>query len=236
MTFQAPEIDQMILDSAGISAEALRAHALSSSASWDTAHRPHGTTPFLLSIEKAKASLDALYGKLEQLTDQSLRPLLELRENPRLLRSAINEMSSIRRKVIHLPRIGDEPRDAVLAHAYLNASGSVWNGSALRIYVEAVQMRDPLVLKELWALPSFLKFALLQLIITQANVLLQEAKSSDAETSELLTTRIKSLRELGHADWLSLMEPLVVFDSILRQDPARAYTRMDFDKIGRAHV
>ena len=46
---------------------------------------------------------------------------------------------------------------------------------------------------------------------------------------ELLTARIKSLRELGHADWLSLMEPLVVFDAILQQDPARAYARMDFD-------
>jgi hypothetical protein len=229
MTFQVPEIDQAILDSAGIRAEDLRTLARLSSAEWDTVHRPHGTTPFILSIEKAKASLDALYGNLQKLTAQSSRPLLELRENPRLLRSAINEMSSIRRKIIHLPRIDDKPRDAVLASAYLSASGSVWNGSALRIYIEAAQTRDPLELKELWALPSFLKFALLQLIIAQANALLHEAESLDADSQELLITRIKSLRELGHADWLSLMEPLVVFDAILRQDPARAYMRMDFD-------
>ena len=174
-------------------------------------------------------ALGALNEELRSLTPESPVPLLELRENPRLLAAVIHEISSIRRKILHLPRVVDEPRNAVLARAYLDAAHSVWNGSALLVYVEAAQQKDPLELKELWALPSFLKFTLLQLILAQAHAMLYAPQSPDAAVPELLTTRIKSLRELGHADWLSLMEPLVVFDAILQKDPAGAYPRMDFD-------
>jgi hypothetical protein len=229
MTYQIPEIDQKILDAAGIRAEDLRAHARTAAAKWDTVHRPHGALPFLEHLERAQFALDILNEELKSLTPESPTPLLELRENPRLLRSAIHEISSTRRKILYLPRVIDEPRNAALTRAYLEAAHSVWNGSALLVYVEAAQQSDPLELKELWALPSFLKFALVQLILAQADALLHAPQSPEAAAPELLTARIKSLRELGYADWLSLMEPLVAFDATLQQDPARAYPRMDFD-------
>ena len=229
MTYQVPEIDQLILDEAGVRPEDLRAHARADSAEWSTVHRPRGASLYFQAVQEAKLRLDALNLELKGLTTDSPLPLLELRENPRLLRTAINEIAGIRRKAEHLPRIGEDPRDAVVARAYLHAAHSVWNGSALRIYIEKAQQRDPLELKELWAFPSFLKFELLQLILTQAEAMLHEPRSAAAAEPKLLTARIKSLRELGHADWLSLMEPLVVFDSILLQDPAKAYPKMDFD-------
>lgn len=229
MAYQVPEIDQEILDDAGIRPEDLHAHAQRASAGWNTVHRPRGPLFFFAAVEKARATLPALSEELSRLTRDNPVPLLELRENPRLLRSAINEISSIHRKILHLPRVMDEPRNVALARAYLDAAHSVWNGSALRIYVETAQRNDPLELKELWALPSFIKFALLESILAQAEAMLHAPQSPDAATPELLTARIKSLRELGHADWLSLMEPLVVFDALLQQDPARAYPCMDFD-------
>ena len=229
MTYQVPEIDQNILDNAGICAEGLRAHAWLASASWNTVHRVRGPLPFLELVDRAQMALDTLYQELGALPANSPSPLLELRENPRLLRSAINEISSMRRKILHLPRLTGEPRNAALAHAYLDAAHSVWNGSALRIYVEAAQRNNPLELRELWALPSFMKFALVELILLQADAMLHAPQSPEAATPELLTARIKSLRDLGHADWLSLMEPLVVFDALLQQDPTRAYSQMDFD-------
>src|SRR6202012_809921 len=91
------------------------------------------------------------------------------------------------------------------------------------------QLSDPLELRELWVLPTFVRFALLDLILVQADARLHQPNSPDAGNPELLTRRIKSLRELAHADWLSLMEPMVVFDAILLRDPAKAYQRMDFD-------
>jgi cyclic beta-1,2-glucan synthetase len=229
VTYQVPEIDQKIFDDAGIRADDLCTHARAASAEWNTVHRPRGTPAFFDAVERARIRLEALTEGLNALTTDSAKPLLELRENPRLLRAAISEISSIRRKILHLPRVMNEPRDAVVAHAYLDTAHSVWNGSALLIYVATAQRNDPLELKELWALPSFLKFALLELILAQADAMLHAPQSADAGVPELLTVRIKSLRELGHADWLSLMEPLVAFDAILRQDPARAYPNMDFD-------
>ncbi len=229
MTFQVPEIDQEILDSAGIRVDDLRAHAVAASVAWTTIHRPKGSLPFLDSIEHVGASLTSLMQELKSITPESPVSLHELRENPRLLRGAVQEIASIRRKILRLPRIGGNPRDLLVARSYLDAARSVWNGSALHVYVEAAQEKDPLELKELWALPTFIKFVLLERIIAQANAMLHDPQSPEAATSELLTARIRSLREIGHADWLSLMEPLVVFDSILLQDPAEAYPRMDFD-------
>ena len=37
-----------------------------------------------------------------------------------------------------------------------------------------------------------------------------------------------SMRELSEAPWKELLEPLIVFDPVLAQDPAKAYIRMDF--------
>ena len=50
----------------------------------------------------------------------------------------------------------------------------------------------------------------------------QEAKG----TRHLL---IRSLRDIAQAPWRELLEPLIVFDQVLREDPAGAYAHMDFD-------
>ena len=34
---------------------------------------------------------------------------------------------------------------------------------------------------------------------------------------------------MGYADWLTMIEPMVVYERILRQDPAEAYPAMDFE-------
>ncbi len=36
------------------------------------------------------------------------------------------------------------------------------------------------------------------------------------------------MRELSEAPWKELLEPLIVFEPVLAQDPAKAYARMDF--------
>src|SRR6185312_1658726 len=211
----------------------LRDHALSDSAAWITTRRSRESFIFPHRIQKSLLALDALQNELDRklgnTTSDSPTSLHELRENPRLLRSAIIESESLHRELPTLPRIGREPRITVLARAYLQAAHFIWNGSALRVYVEAAQEKDPLELQELWALPSVIKFELLESILHQARAMLHAPQSPEAAPPALLSTRIKSLRDLNNADWPSLMEPLVVFESILRQDPAHAYPRMDFD-------
>ena len=214
----------------------LRAHARADAEKWSVVHRPQGPLTLAPRLKEAESELNALMAELNGLPtggEQGPNPLLEIRENPRLFRAVLTETASIQRKIPRLPRVlsslGEEPRAAVLAAAYLNAAKSVWNGSALRIYLDEAQASDSLELRELWVLPTFMKFALLDLILVQADARLHQPQSKDAGTPQLLIARIKSLRELGFADWLSLMEPLVVFDPILMKDPAKAYPRMDFD-------
>ena len=40
---------------------------------------------------------------------------------------------------------------------------------------------------------------------------------------------VRSLQEIKHADWKTIIEPLVLFDRVLRGDPAGAYPRMDYE-------
>src|SRR5215469_13156192 len=40
---------------------------------------------------------------------------------------------------------------------------------------------------------------------------------------------VRSLREINHSHWKEVLEAQIAFDRVLRQDPAGAYPRMDFE-------
>jgi cyclic beta-1,2-glucan synthetase len=207
---------------------------------WEIAHKPQGPSNFGQRIDTARESLDQLYRVLDArptptyAPGEPLDPLLELRENPRLLRSVLREIHSIRKKLARLPRVirrreGDEPRVVTVGDAYLQATGSVWDHEAIQTFLNATQQHDAMELQELWAVPTVLKFLLLEEIIAQADGVLKDPDSHTPLSAALLKTRMKSLREVGYADWLSMIEPMVVYERILRQDPAQTYPNMDFE-------
>jgi cyclic beta-1,2-glucan synthetase len=207
---------------------------------WEIAHKPRGPSDFGQRIDTARESLDQLYSVLDARPTptyepgEPLDPLLELRENPRLLRSVLTEIQSIRKKLARLPRMirkreGDEPRVVTMGDAYLQATGSVWDHEAIQTFLNATQQHDAMELQELWAIPSVLKFLLLEEIIAQSAGVIKDPDSHTPAAAALLKTRMKSLREVGYADWLTMIEPMVVYERILRQDPAEAYPAMDFE-------
>lgn len=238
MTDQTPiDVQQAQEEQPMIPAEHLRAAAHAAVSGWHVMHQRTRKGGFTRRIQAARDALDLLYTQLEDLPAGPAAvpdPLLEIRENPRLLRSVVLEVYSIRRKLAQLPRIvlsndQDEPRVTALAAAYLEAAHSTWSVDALRTFLEEAQKVDPLRLEEIWALPTMLKFLLLEWILTQADARLHAPSSTTAGSNELLRTRVKSVRDLSYADWNSLIEQLTLFDTILKQDPAQAYERMDFD-------
>ena len=199
-------------------------------------------------MEAARQQLESLSAALDRLPTTGWpgpEPLLEIRENPRLMRSVLAELRTVRRKLRRLPFAVTEdhqaePRTVTVAGAYLSAAGSVWNADALRIYLGELQKPEALLLEELWVLPVMLRFRLLELIVEQASERLQalsfedgaprfSGEAGDPAFAQLLTTRIQSLREIAYVDWFFVVEPLVVFDAVLREDPAGAYPQMDFD-------
>src|SRR6202453_655484 len=222
------------------SAESLRDYADRVAPGWHVAHKPEGTGSFGRRIDATGQSLDQLFVVLDArpvptyAPGEPLAQRLELRQHPRLLRAVVTEISSVRKKLGRLPRVlrdheNDEPRIVTVADAYLQANGSEWNADAIKIFIDRVQQYDALELEELWALASVLKFLLLEEVIMQANAVIKEPESHTEAGAELLKTRMSSLRDIGYADWFTLIEPLVIYDSILQQDPANAYLAMDFD-------
>ena len=221
-------------------ADSVRSYADRVAPGWHVAHKPEGAGSFGRRIDATAQSLDQLFVMLDArpvptyLPGEPLDPLLELRQNPRLLRSVVIEISTVRKKLGRLPRTirdheNDEPRIVTVADAYLQATGSEYNADAIKTFIDQVQQYDALELQELWALAPVMKFLLLEEIIVQANGVIQDEDSHTEAGAELLKTRMRSLRDIGYADWFTMIEPLVVYDPVLQQDPVNAYRFMDFD-------
>ena len=70
---------------------------------------------------------------------------------------------------------------------------------------------------ELWSLPAFLKFVLLEMLLDAARTLI---RASDPGSATQVLVRLKSLSSIGQIDWEALIEPLIAFDATLRRDPA----------------
>jgi cyclic beta-1,2-glucan synthetase len=237
MTDQVPINVQKTEQEPQISAERLREAALATVAGWHVMHQPKGKSGFMRRVEAARDTLDMLSAELDGVETKRFAdadPLLEIRENPRLLRAVVLEAYSIRRKVDRLPRVllanqEEEIRAAAVAAAYLDAADSVWSPEAFHTFLDELQRVDPLELQELWAVPTMLKFLLLEWILTQANARLHTPGTTASGSAEVMRTRIKSVRDVGFAPWASLIEELVAFDAVLRKDPTETYERMDFD-------
>jgi hypothetical protein len=206
-------------------------------ASWEVVHRPLGTGTFGQRVLAAKARLKQLDLDLQLLPALVPEPaannaaLLEMRASMRLLRSAVNGIADQLREIALLPRVvlpaqRDEPRGVSVAALYLRAVGGVFEAAVFGEFLQAVQANDPLALDELWRMPDFLKFVLLESLLDEASILL---RSSDPVSVSPVSSGLKSLRLINHTDWAILIEPLIAFESTLRNDPAQTYAAMDFD-------
>ena len=211
-------------------------------ASWDVVHRPStsGTFPERLRAAKNKLKLMGADLASQPITEAATADagmasrsstLLELRENFRMLRSAITGVSGSFRIIAELPRIvfdarPEEPRIAASAELYFCAVDGEFSAPTFCSFIDELQKYESLDVGELWNIPGFLKFVLLELLLVEARTLLDSPGATRQSTISVL---IKSLRSVTNADWVSIVEPLISFDETLRQDPARAYPCMDFE-------
>jgi cyclic beta-1,2-glucan synthetase len=238
-------------DSPPISLNHLREDARAAARSWDVTRQIRGEDSFPARIEVAKTSLDKLYSELNRLPPPDYSkisgpdPILTLRENPRLMRAALRETASLLKRTIpRLPRIvarsveaslnqggphSEVPRASAVAASFFVSTQCVWHPDAFTAFLDQLQIDDPLDLEEVWALPTLLKFHLLEEILTLARAILDDPAEADSQKKDALSLRTKTFRETGFADWPSLLEPLIAFDALLRQDPGNAYAKMDFE-------
>ncbi len=152
-----------------------------------------------------------------------------LYDNLRLLHSdlrGLKEGFKLVRKLPHVrtPDGAVTPRVLALAAGFLPATGYEFSERSLNGYVQAFQQSTTLKLHELWALVPALKLVLLEEIAARGSKVV-----ADPESSYGVGVCVRSLREISQTGWKEVLEPLILFDRVLREDPAGAYPRMDFE-------
>lgn len=136
-----------------------------------------------------------------------------------------------------LPRIYD------LARSIISHCDCRLNPDQMMRFLQAYQSVRPLTIGELWALPTMLGFGILETLAQAADSLdgpavdggeevLDSAPSalpSDLGDGTDIANSIFGLRVLATMDWQAFFESVSLVEQVLRRDPARIYSRMDFE-------
>ena len=209
--------------------------------SWHIVHRPTTASRFQIRVRAAIHALKDLEGELALVHSpgESEDPsrvefhaaVYDLHANTWLMRSAISGVSDNPKGITELPRVlspqkVEEPRAAAATESFLEAVKGEFTAGAFRSFVDELQVHEALTAAELWSFPAFLKFVLLEMVVSAAKSLL---RSPGAATSRRISVCLKSLSSIGQIEWEELIEPLIAFEAILRQDPSGSYTKMDFE-------
>ena len=152
-----------------------------------------------------------------------------LREDLLLLEAELQEISGTFQSPHRIPQVRTRDgavvsRIAAVASDFLGSVGFEFSEPAFAAYIQAFQEITVLKLVELWMLISAMRLALLEQIAERASFLLADPSASDG-----IQRPVRSLLEIKQANWKVILEPLMLFDRVLRGDPAGAYARMDYE-------
>ena len=157
-------------------------------------------------------------------------PQLEFLESGRplqvALKSAVDAVSDLQ----ELPHVrlahSSIPRIIFLAKSYLEHVNGVWSAASFTLYVQEIQKKQVLLLREVQLIPQGLKLAQLEFILDRAEALFGTADIDPSQPSPL-SAPIQSLQRLNQFEWPSLLESITSFDEILRQDPVGVFPKME---------
>ena len=132
------------------------------------------------------------------------------------------------------------PRAFALAHALLHASRLQLSLSAAVHFVDAYQDDDALTIAELWAFPTMLRLACLELLVTAFGRLLPKLEAPFAPTplaaaldsledTECVARALANLGVIASIPWKEFFVQTSRVEAILSGDPAGVYARMDFE-------
>jgi len=149
-----------------------------------------------------------------------------LRENIHLLETELDDVCRAFTSPTKIPHVRTPsgkvaPRCLALAEKFLGQVEFVFSGQTLNAYAEGFQRVTILKAVELSLLVPALKLALLEEIAARALRLVESAASSE------LASPIRSLQVMRQTNWKDVLDPLILFDQVLSEDPAGAYSRMD---------
>ena len=169
--------------------------------------------------------------------------------NQRLLRSTSLDIRTSLRSKVTFPqvRIGaDEaeelPRAYLAASAFLTASQFAFDEAGFIGFMEAAQETAYFEGAEIWLLKHMMQLVLLESLadltsdVSRVDGSLPSNGTEGVRHSGGISGLVDSIRKLGDADFKAPFLALSRTESILSDDPAKAYPRMDFDSRGNYHT
>jgi cyclic beta-1,2-glucan synthetase len=138
------------------------------------------------------------------------------------------------------PECNRMPRIFLLAHGMLDAAHMQLSLDAAVQFVDAYQEGAPLTIAELWAFPTMLRLACLEILVTAFSELepgldapFEPAPGSDYrethDPTEAVSRALSTLMAVGNIPWKDFFDQVSRVEAILRGDPAGVYSAMDFD-------
>jgi cyclic beta-1,2-glucan synthetase len=153
-----------------------------------------------------------------------------LYENIRLLHTELQITVAALKQLTRMPHVRTQegkiiPRILAIGQGFLEAVSCQFTEEKFAIFIEAFQESAVLQSCELWALTSTLKLLLLEQIAARGSHFVRGLRTEPRGVGIC----IRSLRDIGHTTWKEVVEPLILFDRVLREDPAGCYAQMDFE-------
>jgi hypothetical protein len=186
-------------------------------------------------LERCHAVKDALAPVLEALKQPSAKqPVSDdfrwLNDNVRLLCTEPIDAAEAFKKLKQTPHVRTRngevvPRVMAVAEGFLNAVAYHFSEQELITFCEAFEEEAPLDIQEIWALVPALRLTLLEQIAVRSPHVIGDPGNGTFG----LDICIRSLREIGQTLWKEALEPLILVDRLLREDPAGGYREMDFE-------
>ena len=235
---------EQTISTGAVDLQLVRQRAAAFAASAPVLRRPEHATGLPSLIRAAEDLLARILArcKVVDATGATSPTARELLENSRLFDSALADVRGALNLLSEQPHVlstgpaerslprgssFETPHVVALSSDYLGAVELGWSQQTLKAYIAEIQAAEPLHLQEVLLLPPALKFALVQKLLDVAARLLRADATATAGDAELIARGIRSLREMSQLEWRALLEGMIAFDGLLRQDPAGVYERMD---------
>ena len=172
--------------------------------------------PILAAVDKSPAT--------SALTDD----VRWLRDNSSLIYSELASANGDARPLRKLPHVRAANAEAVprvvgFARAYFEETSYRFEEQSFISFARGFQKASPLEYREFTVLNAALKLVLLEEIARRAHKALEDSSGESHEVGVC----VQSLREVSQTTWIEFLEPLILFDHVLRQDPAGAYVKME---------
>lgn len=131
------------------------------------------------------------------------------------------------------------PRVFAVAHGLLQASRLQLSLTATVQFVQAYQDDAPLTIAEIWAFPTMLRLACLEMLVAAFTRLFPDVPSpfessrcalasSSFDETECVSRALANFGVITSIQWMDFFDRTSRVEGILKRDPAAVYPRMDF--------